>query len=45
MGSGLDDYPRTNTPDSMSKQHVDMLSWLYFFSNTLDNVAEFIEGG
>jgi hypothetical protein len=31
MGSGLDDYPRRDE-GKLSKQHVDLISWLYFFS-------------
>ena len=39
MGSGLDDYPRMNAAHQISKQHVDLLSWLYFFSSSLDTIG------
>jgi hypothetical protein len=35
MGSGLDDYPRMENDKQMSKQHVDLMSWIYFFSEGL----------
>jgi hypothetical protein len=40
MGSGLDDYPRTSTSTQISKQHVDLMSWIYFFSEGLAEIAE-----
>lgn len=40
MGSGLDDYPRTATESQISKQHVDLMSWIYFFSEGLEKIAE-----
>lgn len=39
MGSGLDDYPRTSNQTELSKQHVDIVSWLFFFSDSLSQVA------
>ena len=35
MGSGLDDYPRIEQDGQLSKQHVDLMSWIYFFSEGL----------
>ena len=35
MGSGLDDYPRIEKDRQLSKQHVDLMSWIYFFSEGL----------
>jgi hypothetical protein len=35
MGSGLDDYPRTETKEQISKEHIDLTSWLWFFSDAL----------
>lgn len=39
MGSGLDDYPRTATETQISKQHVDLMSWIYFFSEGLEKIS------
>lgn len=41
MGSGLDDYPRQDTKQ-LSKQHVDLISWLYFFAESLGKVSEYL---
>ena len=41
MGSGLDDYPRQDS-EEISKQHVDLISWLFFFSESLQMVAEYL---
>jgi len=43
MGSGLDDYPRVEEKSQISKEHVDLSSWLWFFSDALENVAGFLE--
>jgi len=42
MGSGLDDYPRTENPSQISKQHVDLMSWIYFFSEGLEEIAHYL---
>jgi hypothetical protein len=39
MGSGLDDYPRVEQDSQLSKQHVDLMSWIYFFSEGLEKIA------
>jgi mannosyl-oligosaccharide glucosidase len=39
MGSGLDDYPRQDA-HQLSKQHVDLISWLYFFADNLHLVSK-----
>lgn len=41
MGSGLDDYPRQDT-NQLSKQHVDLISWLYFFSESLEKISQYL---
>ena len=43
MGSGLDDYPRTGTSQQISKQHVDLMSWVYFFAEGLEQIAEYLD--
>lgn len=43
MGSGLDDYPRTATQTQISKQHVDLMSWMYFFSEGLEEIAKYLK--
>jgi len=43
MGSGLDDYPRTATDTQISKQHVDLMSWIYFFSEGLETIASHLQ--
>lgn len=35
---GLDDYPRAATP-STEEEHVDLLSWMMFFSRTMADIA------
>jgi hypothetical protein len=42
MGSGLDDYPRTDKSHQISTQHVDLLSWLYLFSESLTDIANYL---
>jgi mannosyl-oligosaccharide glucosidase len=41
MGSGLDDYPRQDSKQ-LSKQHVDLISWLYFFAESLEKISDFL---
>jgi len=43
MGSGLDDYPRTEKEHQISKQHVDLMSWIYFFAEGLEEIATYLE--
>ena len=42
MGSGLDDYPRVEQPNQLSKQHVDLMSWIFFFSEGLEKIANYL---
>lgn len=42
MGSGLDDYPRVEEKSQISKEHIDLSSWLWFFSDALENVAQYL---
>mgnify|MGYP003491834688 FL=1 len=41
MGSGLDDYPRQDNRQ-LSKQHVDLISWLYFFAESLEKISGYL---
>lgn len=43
MGSGLDDYPRVQNKGQISKEHIDLSSWLWFFSDALEQIAEHLE--
>lgn len=43
MGSGLDDYPRRNQDTEIAKQHVDLLAWLYFLAEGLEETGEYLE--
>lgn len=43
MGSGLDDYPRTEKQHQISKQHVDLMSWIYFFAEGLEEIATYLD--
>ena len=43
MGSGLDDYPRVQEKSQISKEHIDLSSWLWFFSDALENIAKYLE--
>ena len=38
MGSGLDDFPRQDAGQK-SKQHVDIISWLYLFAQSLEKIG------
>jgi hypothetical protein len=39
MGSGLDDYPRVELKGQVSKEHIDLGSWLWFFADSLQTIA------
>jgi mannosyl-oligosaccharide glucosidase len=41
LTSGLDDYPRAKVPHS-GELHLDLLSWMAFFANTMSEIAEFL---
>jgi mannosyl-oligosaccharide glucosidase len=40
LTSGMDDYPRG--PPSAGELHLDLISWMAFFSRTMREIAEFI---
>lgn len=40
LTSGMDDYPRG--PPHTGELHVDLISWMAFFSRTMRGIAEFI---
>lgn len=39
LGSGLDDWPRTDG-DKVSKYNIDAQSWAYFFTKHMSKLAE-----
>ncbi|CEH15579.1 Glucosidase I [Ceraceosorus bombacis] len=39
LTSGLDDYPRAQTPHS-GELHLDLISWMGFFAQTMQKIAE-----
>ncbi|CCO28040.1 mannosyl-oligosaccharide glucosidase [Rhizoctonia solani AG-1 IB] len=41
LTSGLDDYPRP-VPPHVGELHVDLMSWMGYFSNMMKRIAEFI---
>lgn len=41
LTSGLDDYPRAKLPHS-GELHLDLLSWMALFSDTMSEIAEFL---
>ncbi|QRW27438.1 glycoside hydrolase family 63 protein [Rhizoctonia solani] len=41
LTSGLDDYPRP-VPPHVGELHVDLMSWMGYFSNMMRRIAEFI---
>ena len=42
MGSGLDDYPRVEKQTQISKEHIDLSSWLWFFSDSLETISKYL---
>jgi len=40
LTSGLDDYPRA--PPHLGELHLDLISWMGFFSRTMKDIAEFV---
>ncbi|KAI9463402.1 glycoside hydrolase [Russula earlei] len=40
LTSGMDDYPRA--PPHIGELHLDLLSWMAFFSRTMKEIAEFV---
>lgn len=42
MGSGLDDYPRSN-PEQISKYHIDIQCWMTFFLESFIELAELLD--
>ncbi len=40
LTSGMDDYPRG--PPHAGELHLDLISWMAFFSRTMREIAEFI---
>ncbi|KAF7304743.1 Mannosyl-oligosaccharide glucosidase [Mycena kentingensis (nom. inval.)] len=40
LTSGMDDYPRG--PPHMGELHLDLISWMAFFSQTMRDIAEFV---
>ncbi|KAK4690220.1 hypothetical protein P7C70_g9647, partial [Phenoliferia sp. Uapishka_3] len=41
LTSGLDDYPRAKPPH-LGELHLDLISWMAFFSKTMSEIAEFL---
>ncbi len=42
LTSGMDDYPRSSTQHP-GDLHVDLLSWMAYFANSLERVANILE--
>ena len=40
LTSGMDDYPRG--PPHAGELHLDLISWMAFFSRTMREIAEFV---
>lgn len=41
LTSGLDDYPRAKPPH-LGELHLDLISWMGFFTRTMSEIAEFL---
>jgi hypothetical protein len=41
LTSGLDDYPRAKPPH-VGELHLDLISWMGFFTRTMKEIAEFV---
>ena len=41
LTSGLDDYPRAKPPH-LGELHLDLISWMAFFTKTMGEIAEFL---
>lgn len=41
LTSGLDDYPRAEPPH-LGELHLDLISWMGFFTETMSDIAEFL---
>lgn len=41
LTSGLDDYPRAKPPH-LGELHLDLISWMGFFTKTMGEIAEFL---
>jgi mannosyl-oligosaccharide glucosidase len=41
LTSGLDDYPRARPPH-LGELHLDLISWMGFFSRTMSEIAEYL---
>ena len=42
MGSGLDDYPRVQNGKQVSKEHIDLSSWLWLFADGLEKISSYL---
>ena len=41
LTSGIDDYPRAKPPH-VGELHLDLMSWMGFFTKTMREIAEYI---
>ncbi|KAG2393859.1 hypothetical protein C9374_003623 [Naegleria lovaniensis] len=42
LSSGLDDYPRGNTQPSSDERHLDLYSWIYMMTDTMNRIHEMV---
>nr|CAG4717372.1 unnamed protein product [Naegleria fowleri] len=42
LSSGLDDYPRGNTQPSTDERHLDLYSWIYMMTDTMNRIHEMV---